>query len=229
MDDYRRRTGFTLIELLTVIAVVAILASILISVLGQVREKAQQVNCISNLRSLQTASNLYSLEHKGMLVPVYRNLGGNGAGGVTGRVTWHNDRVFMSYLSQQTGQSNWQDGFLCPASLLDRAITSDLYYSYGMNATNMPGSWTTPGSAAQVGLHMIRNPSRTIAFADAVDWMITMAGADRYVGEVYAQQAVAYRHNGKANVVFFDGSTASLSRESMVNNEQLWRVTGESR
>jgi len=47
-----KRTGFTLIELLVVIAIIAILAAILFPVFAQVREKARQITCVSNLKQI---------------------------------------------------------------------------------------------------------------------------------------------------------------------------------
>lgn len=47
--------GFTLIELLTVIAIIGILASILIPVVGRVRESARASKCLSHLRQLHLA------------------------------------------------------------------------------------------------------------------------------------------------------------------------------
>jgi prepilin-type N-terminal cleavage/methylation domain-containing protein len=55
---YRNR-GFTLIELLVVILIIAILAAILFPVFAQVREKARQTTCVSNMRQIGKAYLLY--------------------------------------------------------------------------------------------------------------------------------------------------------------------------
>lgn len=47
-----KKRGFTLIELLVVIAIIAILAAILFPVFAQVREKARQISCTSNLKQI---------------------------------------------------------------------------------------------------------------------------------------------------------------------------------
>jgi prepilin-type N-terminal cleavage/methylation domain-containing protein/prepilin-type processing-associated H-X9-DG protein len=48
----QKRTGFTLIELLIVIAIIAILASILFPVFGRARENARRSSCQSNLKQI---------------------------------------------------------------------------------------------------------------------------------------------------------------------------------
>jgi prepilin-type N-terminal cleavage/methylation domain-containing protein/prepilin-type processing-associated H-X9-DG protein len=54
-----RRVGFTLLELLVVIAVIVILAAFLFPVFAQVREKARQAACLSNMKQIGTAAMLY--------------------------------------------------------------------------------------------------------------------------------------------------------------------------
>lgn len=64
-----RRTGFTLIELLVVIAIIAILAAILFPVFARAREKARQTSCLSNLRQLGTALQMYVQDYDEMTPP----------------------------------------------------------------------------------------------------------------------------------------------------------------
>lgn len=57
--------AFTLIELLVVIAIIAILAAILFPVFLNVKERARQDKCVSNLRQLALAVTAYADDYSG--------------------------------------------------------------------------------------------------------------------------------------------------------------------
>jgi prepilin-type N-terminal cleavage/methylation domain-containing protein/prepilin-type processing-associated H-X9-DG protein len=54
-----KRSGFTLIELLVVIAIIAILAAILFPVFARARAKAQQNDCLSNIKEIDLGAIMY--------------------------------------------------------------------------------------------------------------------------------------------------------------------------
>lgn len=59
-EEYRRGPiGFTLIELLVVIAIVSVLAAILFPMLARSKEAAKRTTCLSNLRQILVAEQLY--------------------------------------------------------------------------------------------------------------------------------------------------------------------------
>jgi prepilin-type N-terminal cleavage/methylation domain-containing protein/prepilin-type processing-associated H-X9-DG protein len=58
-----KKAAFTLIELLVVIAIIAILAAILFPVFARARAKAQQTQCLSNMKQIATAHKMYAADY----------------------------------------------------------------------------------------------------------------------------------------------------------------------
>jgi prepilin-type N-terminal cleavage/methylation domain-containing protein/prepilin-type processing-associated H-X9-DG protein len=55
--------GFTLAELLVVVAIIAILSALLLPALATQKSKTQSISCQNNLRQLQIAWQMYTLDH----------------------------------------------------------------------------------------------------------------------------------------------------------------------
>jgi len=65
----RRRTGCTLIELLVVIAIIGILAAMVFPVFARARESARRAVCLSNVKNISLAIQMYLADNNDTLPP----------------------------------------------------------------------------------------------------------------------------------------------------------------
>ena len=85
----RPRRGFTLIELLVVIAIIAILAAMLFPVFARARESARKIQCLSNVKNIAMAIQLYFTdydrtppgEHDANVIAYFSQVGAKPVGG----------------------------------------------------------------------------------------------------------------------------------------------------
>ncbi len=101
----RRQTAFTLIELLVVIAIIAILAGLLLPALSRAKQKAQAIQCMSNLRQIMLGWTMYNNDNRG-LFPMNLALGNYNSGGnwAPGHPNWVAGDLSYSGTSDNT---NW--------------------------------------------------------------------------------------------------------------------------
>ena len=108
--------NFTLIELLIVIAIIAILASLLLPALNSARDRARAVQCSGNLKQIGLAANQYRADFDGYITPPTWEGGESvGAPGLYS-TNYHWDFTFgRNYMKYPT--DNWRGkwkAFQCP-------------------------------------------------------------------------------------------------------------------
>lgn len=200
-----RRRGFTLVELLVVVAIIALLVSILLPALNLAREQARSAYGLSNLRQLGAASSSYA-EDNGDYLPTY---GIKKAGNT--QMVWGYWRIskwldhYVRRARPQDMDKNSSSIWRCPSDMLYYGVThrgrgtsyminagKTVYIKLGTPPAYLPYK-TTDYPCQPKGLYRgpgytPREPSREALFAD----MATVNGWN-------------FVHGGGYNVVFIDG------------------------
>jgi prepilin-type N-terminal cleavage/methylation domain-containing protein/prepilin-type processing-associated H-X9-DG protein len=213
-----RRQGFTLIELLVVIAIIAILAAILFPVFAQVREKGRSLSCLSNMKQIATAVNMYVQDNDervffrgGSTKIVMRNNTPNSLAAFK----WWN--LLMPYIKNN-------QIFACPS---DPGPT----LSPDVNGANVIlRSYIANTASEDLTLAQIDKPVDTIVVTEKTDTIGAPPAANTsswigaFNGEMSknpAANGVATRHQGGVNCSFLDGHARWLTLDAILASRDL--------
>ncbi len=232
----RNRRAFSLVELLAVIAIIGVLAAVLLAVLGRVRNAARQTGCVSNLRQLGAAALLLTQETRGLMpyhfgFPIVEGMPNN----VSGQMPWSS--LLRHYVDRSGLQRREREWDVCPAGT--RTDISDHptmslggAMGYGMNAMvhanyrQLPpvvfqnGVRSAPApTATVVNIRRLPNPSRTVLAMDYRHDGMSSVPENEIV-------RIEPRHEGRVNILLYDGSVATETGRLLVGTHTQPRWTG---
>lgn len=212
-----KQKAFTLVELLTVIAIISILAGILVPVVGSARAKGRTAGCISNLRQIGIAFQLFAISnHDSLPCGYYR--------GSSAELMW--DEAISPYLqrdfaNESGGAQNITAGtevFACPA---DEPSTGAARRSYSM-AKGVAATSDADKSDNKIGLRLASIPDRanTLLVTDR-------SASSNYVGAFACWDIGGPNtqisgglgrelHNNRFNYLYIDGHVSTRRPEDTV-------------
>ena len=203
-----RMRNFTLIELLVVIAIIAILAAMLLPALNAAKERGRNIRCVSNLKQMGLAKNMYSNDFQEWIYPAQ---GLNTSSG-----SW----IMMYQTLKYTTKSN----FFCPSE--------PKYYKqtvYAMNFRTFGYRYKSTNAmvkTTEIDRILLNGGKRynPVVFVDSITISQQPSGGNHVlVGADYPRiyqltptqtYPMSARHaKMTANALRYDGSTATIDRK----------------
>ena len=244
-----KRNGFTLIELLVVIAIIAILAAILFPVFAQAREKAKQTQCLSNIKQMGLATNMYCDDNDGGFPAVYDDESDVNQDGRLDRQVWA-DKILPFTKSRNI--------FACPSmpNKVTDPNTIKQYADGGMGPNNvgmttyhmnMCHNWHFPeGTNTVAGApdyvypvtqSQAENPTQTIVILEGNTtigwfwnhwnaahngWANTRTDGGKLIFRGVLGEEMTQRHNDGVSITYVDGHAGFKKIKALMCNFELW-------
>ncbi|MCW3099682.1 MAG: hypothetical protein JWL77_5300 [Chthonomonadaceae bacterium] len=221
----RHRNAFTLIELLVVIAIIAILAAILFPVFAQAREKARAISCLSNMKQIGMAEQMYVQDYDERTF--FR-------ANATAPTPWRSPAIISD--ANLRAQASWwnlllpyiknNQIFTCPSDA-GPTLSKDV----NLNLT-IKRSYMALSTAESLALAQVDFPVDTMVITEKWDKDYTGARTDSWIepfnGDFSMDSHVpdrtftaANRHSGRLNATFLDGHAKSLSPGQILTSKYI--------
>lgn len=241
------RQAFTLVELLAVVAILALLAGLLLPVVGRGLERGRTAACASNLRQYGAGALAHAADREGRHPGLARLAAGNGT------VVWSElleDGGYLNSIKRQDSDNREGDRLYCPTK---RRQAQAFARSYVFNWEASGADLSDANVTGPLGQEFTPPPVHTPAYGyyrlgaavgacprPAVMFLIleTERHADyaKYQSGLPASPPLgvdpafpswssslgfyAFRHDGRANFLFFDLHLETLSSTNEINTDR---------
>jgi prepilin-type N-terminal cleavage/methylation domain-containing protein/prepilin-type processing-associated H-X9-DG protein len=204
--------GFTLVELLIVIAIVAVLAAVTMSVSRRMMASANETVCAANLRGLATALNSYAAENNGVF-PVSDQGNRSPSNWIVALLDGEYLNAKQADTQRSFVNSRGKNGLFCPAAIRVAKPLDGNWNTYAMNV--QAGGWyQSAGQAPAARLTRVQYPAETALVMDGCRvsgtyYVTTVGRADWFPEMVHPPELLNQPKelNRGANVAFVDGHT----------------------